>query len=151
MSVHRAGQSQSVDIHNEYFIGAEECISDIYAGKIDVAVWNKIYKRELLEKNNVIFNSEIWYGEGMLFNIEVLQLVDNVGVGDRCIYHQTYNPESAMRKFNLESNFCGLRSLEIQKSKWKKRSSEIELQWMYHKYKFYQSILNGIVRSNMRE
>lgn len=151
LSFHRVNKNQNKDINTEYSASAEECILGIYSGKIDVAVWNKIYKRELLERNNIIFNPEIWYGEGMLFNIEVLQLVDYVGVGDKRVYHQTYNPESAMRKFNLESNLCGVRSLEIQRSKWKKQSKEIQLQWMYHKYKFYQSILNGIVRSDMED
>ena len=83
--------------------------------------------------------------------VTVLQLVDNVGIGDKRIYHQTNTPEKAIRKFNLESNLCGLRLLEIQKLKWKKQSSEIELQWMYNKYKFHQSILNGIVRSEIRK
>lgn len=53
-----------------------------------------------------MFNEEIWYGEGMLFNIECLQCVEEVAIGEKAVYHQTYNPDSAMRSFNLESNFA---------------------------------------------
>lgn len=147
VGVFRAEKQPRTDKEN--VIVAEDGIAGIYAGKYDVAVWNKIYRKSLLEKGEVLFNPEIWYGEGMLFNIEVLQLVDQLVVGCKPVYHQTFNPESAMRKFNLESNKCGLRSLEIQKSKWKKSNKQIELQWKYHKYRFNLSILNGIVRSDM--
>ena len=132
----------------EHFESTEECIAGIYSGRIDVAVWNKIYKRELICSHKIKFDTEIWYGEGMLFNIEILQWTEKVNMGYQSVYHQTFNPDSAMRKFNLESNLCGLRSLEIQRKKWKKRTTKIEKQWKYHKYKFYQSILNGIVRAN---
>lgn len=133
---------------NEEVLNAEKCIENIYAGKLDVAVWNKIYSRKLLDNNKIIFDNNIWYGEGMLFNIEVFQYVDKIAVGNKAVYHQTFNTNSAMRKFNLESNKCGIRSLDIQKTKWIKVNDEIEAQWRYHKYRFNQSIINGIVRTN---
>ena len=58
----------------------------------------------------------------MLFNIECLQYTESVVVGGKSVYHQTFNPDSAMRKFNLESNFCGIRSLELQKRLWIKQN-----------------------------
>ena len=143
---HRVDNASKED--EEFLTSAENGIIGIYSGKTDVAVWNKIYKRELLIDKNICFNKDIWYGEGMLFNIEVLQYVENVYIGTKKVYHQTFNPESAMRKFYLESNLCGLRSLELQKEKWIKKNTEIEKQWEYHRYKFYRSILNGIVRSD---
>ena len=128
---------------------AEEAIEGIYSGKIDVAVWNKIYNRELITKHGIRFNPEIWFGEGMLFNMEVLQRVDCVAMGGKPVYHQTFNPESAMRKFNLDNYWCGMRSLELQKKKWIKTNKSIEKQWEYHKYRFNLHILTGIIRSGM--
>lgn len=54
----------------------------------------------------------------MLFNIDCLQFVDSIAVGEKCVYHQVSNPKSAMRKFNVDSNLCRIRSLEIQKKHW---------------------------------
>lgn len=98
-------------------IPSEEAMEQIYLERINVAVWNKIYSKEVIAEYNILFNEDIWYGEGMLFNIEFLQFVEKVGVGNKKVYNQVYNTESAMRKFNLKSNYCGLKSLDIQRKK----------------------------------
>ena len=117
----------SVKTNDTYYTEpAEKVIEWIYSEKISVAVWNKIFTREVLIDNNISFNPQIWYGEGMLFNIQYLQYVNVVAVGEKSVYHQRYNTDSATRKFNPESNLCGIRSLDIQKSLWKKKSPEIE-------------------------
>ena len=85
----------------------------------------------------------------MLFNIEYLQNVEKVAVGEKTVYHQTFNPDSAMRSFNLSSNYCGIRSLEIQKEIWKKKTKKIERAWEYHYYRFNRTIIDGLVRSNL--
>lgn len=131
----------------QYIIPAEKAIEWIYSDKIFVAVWNKIYKASVLKKGKIKFNSDIWYGEGMLFNIECLQVVNMVAIGEKAVYHQTFNPQSAMRNFNLESNYCGIKSLELQKKVWKKRTKRIEQAWEYHYYRFNRTIIDGLVRS----
>ena len=84
----------------------------------------------------------------MLFNIEYLQYAANVAVGEGKVYHQIYNPNSAMRRFNLESSFCGLRSLDRQKSVWKIQTPGIEKAWRYHYRNFSWSILCGLISTN---
>lgn len=137
---------------DEYsIVKAEKAIEWIYLGDIFVAVWNKMYRKKLFDDNKIFFNNDIWYGEGMLFNIECLQYTESVVVGGKSVYHQTFNPDSAMRKFNLESNFCGIRSLELQKRLWIKQNERIENAWKYHRYCFNRSIIDGLVRSDMLE
>lgn len=129
-------------------ISSEETVEQIYLQKINVAVWNKIYSKEIINKYHILFNESIWYGEGMLFNIEFLQFIKNVGVGSRRVYNQVYNSGSATRKFSLENNYCGLRSLDIQKEKIKVNSKKIKNAWLYHRRQFNVSILLGIIESN---
>lgn len=142
-----AGSGQTKD--RIYTIDAEKAIEWIYIGRLFVAVWNKIYSAKLLKEKAVCFNNEIWYGEGMLFNIEALQFCDEVAICEKSVYHQTVNPNSAMRSFNLNSNFCGIRSMELQRTKWKKVNARIEKVWKYHRYCFNRSIIDGLVRSDM--
>lgn len=130
---------------------SEKVVEDIYTSKINEAVWNKIYRRKFLEDNKITFNPEIWYGEGMLYNIQCLQYTDDVVVGNKRVYHQYYNIDSAMRNFNMESNLCGLKSLDLQKSSWKKINNDIENAWNFHKYCFNMSILKGIIKTNAKE
>lgn len=132
-------------------ISSEKAIEWIYLEKVFVAVWNKMYKLSFLRRNNILFDESIWYGEGMLFNIDCLQYTEDVVVCEKSVYHQTPNPDSAMRKFNLESNLCGIRSLYIQKEHWKKVNKEIEQAWEYHRRAFNWSIMKGLARSDMEQ
>ena len=136
---------------NEYNTGIEylsnKIIEDIYIGKMGVAVWNKMYKKSFLDDNKIRFNEDIWYGEGMLFNIQCLTNTNKVIVGNKLVYHQIFNPNSAMRKFNIESNYCGIKSLDIQK-KYLPKNETIINAWKYHKRCFNMSILIGIIKSD---
>lgn len=136
---------------DSFIVSAEKAIEWIYLDRINVAVWNKIFRADLIRASALRFNSEIWYGEGMLFNVTLLQIADAVAIGDRPVYHQVFNTDSAMRKFRIENNLCGLRSLELQKEEWVKVTPEIEEAWDYHRYSFNRSLVAGLVRSNTIE
>ena len=129
-----------------FSVSSDKAVEFIYSGKVNVAVWNKMYKRSVIEKQR--FNNEIWYGEGMLYNIECLQEINKVAIGINRVYHQTFNPNSAMRHFNLKSNYCGIASLWLQRAKIKNMTREINEQWIYHQYSYNKSIIDGIVRTN---
>ena len=133
---------------SNYIVSAEKVIEWLYSGEMFVAVWNKIFSREFIMEYHLQFDETIWYGEGMLFNIECLQHVEKVAIGEKPVYHQINNPDSAMRRFNLESNLCGIRSLEKQKQIWKKKTKTIEKEWMYHRYRFNKSIVSGLLETN---
>lgn len=143
------------DGKNEYsdfnIYNSEQVILDLYTEKLNVAVWNKIYRKSFLVSNNIQFEESIWFGEGMLFNIKCLQYTDSVAIGNKKVYHQVFNINSAMRSFNLKSNLCGIKSLEIQKTIWKTKSKKIEDAWNYHKRAFNLSILTGIIKTNTKD
>lgn len=126
-------------------LSSEKVMEYIYTSKLHVAVWNKIYRRSFFKKNHISFNKEIWYGEGMLFNIQCLQYTDKVVVGNRRVYHQVYNDNSAMRDFKLDNNLCGLRSLDLQRECWKNEHKNVLYAWEFHKWCFNMSILKGII------
>lgn len=148
MNRYNYSKNNKKSFDKSYVITDETAIEWIYLEKIFVAVWNKMYKTSFLRENHLKFDEKIWYGEGMLFNIDCLQYAKKVAIGEKCVYHQTPNPDSAMRKFNLESNLCGIKSLDIQKKHWLKKNSKIERAWEYHKRAFNWSIMSGIARSN---
>lgn len=130
---------------NTITVSSEKATEWIYSSRLNVAVWNKIYKRSLFD--NQKFSENIWFGEGMLFNIECLQSLDKVVIGSKKVYHQVFNPNSAMRKFDLHSNYCGIASLWLQRAKLRKITPDIEEQWEYHLYRFNRTIIDGLVRT----
>lgn len=120
----------------------------IFNGDIFVAVWNKIYSKEFLKENQIRFNEEIWFGEGMLFNIECLKYSNAIAVCRKSLYHQTPNQESAMRAFNLNSFLCGIKSMNLQKEIIKTFSDNVQNEWKLHLYGYNRSIIDGLVKTN---
>lgn len=125
-------------------VTGKHIIKGIYLGDYNVAVWNKIYNSKMLKENNILFNEKIWYGEGMLFNIEALTHVGAVAVGQTRVYHQVFNPMSAVRNFSLNNNLCGLRSMEIQHELIKDYDKSVKDSWTYHFQAYGYSILEGL-------
>lgn len=132
-------------------LSGEQATIDLYLEKTGVAVWNKIYRKEFLDKNNIRFNPEFWFAEGMTFNIECFQHSKEIAVGMKKVYHQTYNPNSAVRKFNIDSWYCGMKAMEYQKSLWKTRNKRVLDAWNYHYHQYYFNILRGICMSNSEQ
>jgi glycosyltransferase involved in cell wall biosynthesis len=117
----------SLNMYNEY--ASKQIVSDrfevyspamalqaIYLFRMGVAVWNKIFRRDFIEKFHLRFNTKLWFGEGTSFNVFCFNRAARIGAGLRRVYFQRNNPESAVRKFKLESWECGFRALEYQKT-----------------------------------
>ena len=98
-----------------WFIGGDAAAIDLYLGKFGVAVWNKIYRRDFLVKNNLVFDTNFWYAEGMTFNIECFMMAKKIAAGDIKVYHQVKNPQSAVRSFKLKNQYCGMQAMMKQR------------------------------------
>lgn len=132
-------------------ITSSEAMEQLYVGKTGVAVWNKIYRRDFLEQNNIAFHTEYWFAEGMTFNIECFTKCDYVGVCDLERYHQVTNNESAVRKFNLDSWHCGMAAMQYQRSLLDDKDSKVIDAWNYHYREYNASILYGLYSSGQAD
>ncbi|MCQ2209472.1 MAG: glycosyltransferase [Paludibacteraceae bacterium] len=69
--------------------------------KYMMSVWHGIYRRELLEKNNIRFKSERDYvSEDLIFNIDLYPCVNKVVYIPDCLYFYRYNGDSLSHKFD---------------------------------------------------
>ena len=127
-------------------INSKEASIELYLGKTGVAVWNKIYKKSLLDKYRIRFNEKFWFAEGMTFNLQYFQKCKNIVCGNKKVYHQIYNYSSAVRKFNLESWKCGMTAMKYQ-LQFINNEKEVINAWNYHYYEYYFHILKGIIQS----
>lgn len=60
-----------------------------------------IYKREIIEKNKIFFISEKHIsGEDMIFHLDLLPKVSNVGIIPNCYYYYFVNPHSITHHFS---------------------------------------------------
>ncbi|MCL2280811.1 glycosyltransferase [Candidatus Saccharibacteria bacterium] len=90
-------------IENDHFQlwPPEKAIEGIYAWFFRESVWNKIYRRSLIEENKLRFRTELLSAEGMTFNIMTFQHSGPVAVGLKKLYLQRFNPDSATRSTDI--------------------------------------------------
>ena len=132
-------------------ITGEKACEQLYINRTGVAVWNKIYLRRFLNDNNLCFEQDIWFAEGMTFNIECFSKCEKVAVMSKALYHQTTNANSAVRKFSLENWYCGRRAMEYQRTLIEGMNEKVINAWNYHYREYNYSILYGIIKSNNEE
>lgn len=81
-------------------------------------VWNKIYIKDIIIKNNIFFNPEIKVGEDLLFNFQYAQFINEVIYISKPLYYYRCSPNSVMSTKHIDENirlFDKLRSLSISK------------------------------------
>lgn len=125
-------------IPNEFsVIKPEEATALLLSPRIIVGCWNKLFKRQWLLENKILFSTDLVYGEGLEFITSAAQAATSVCVGDRRVYYyRRNNYASATTRFNIEKMYNGLASLERIKQKISKPSKSIEIMWRLHRCLF---------------
>ena len=67
------------------------------------AVWNKIYRRELLLENNLSFRCKLWY-EDFDFTIKTLSKTKNISYVNEPLYNYLIRNGSTMNNSNIDRN-----------------------------------------------
>ena len=97
-------KSDSIEIYTP-----EEAFCAIIYPKIPIGPLNKIYKNDLLKKNNIDF-SRPWSGEGLYFSAKAAQFSNYVAVGHKKIYnYRLNNANSGLTHYNI---LMGINALE---------------------------------------
>lgn len=64
---------------------------------------NKLYKRDLILKNGVVFDEAFCLGEDLIFNMQYLTNVKNVGIVSECLYYYVHTNENSLsNKYNSQ-------------------------------------------------
>lgn len=86
----------------------KDIISLLYENRCFGWSWNKIFKKEIIEKYNIRFDESVRLWEDELFTIEFLHHSDNIKVINKCNYHYIvyenslmHNPPNEIIKFEL--------------------------------------------------
>lgn len=73
-----------------------------YSKHILTPLWNKIYRRDIIVKNHLVFNEGVSISEDLLWNINYLRCVSQISTTDKCIYHYKIrkNRETVTHRFH---------------------------------------------------
>ncbi len=127
---------------------------ELVLSKLIYGPCNKFYSRKVIQDNNIVFPSNLDYGEDRLFNYKYLKHTNTVATTAYCGYHYVMgNEESLSSKkrenlFELElSQWRELRSVYTQKDVLTKKVLEdllIDLYWIINDHAF-ESAAKGII------
>lgn len=109
-----------------------------------VGCWNKIYKKELLDRENLRFSTSLFYGEGLSFITTAAQKASCVGVGNRKVYYYRRNNEnSATTRFDIRKIYNGEKALGIIGEQLTVDDPQVKAMLKLHLCNFY---LGSVVR-----
>lgn len=80
------------------------------------AIWNKIYRNEIIQKNNITFPVGTQHGEDAQFNIEFLMKAQRISFLNYCGYHYREVEGSATR--NIAKHDYLKRMVEVYETDW---------------------------------
>lgn len=116
---------------------SEEATAILLSPRVMVGCWNKIYKREFLNRNNIRFVPKLRYGEGLQFITHVTLFTNKIVCGNKKVYYyRRNNAESVCTRFNIENVYNGELSLEVIKKSLPTDSDLIKTMFELH-HKMY--------------
>lgn len=75
---------------------------------------NKLYKKEIIDKHNITFNSKVENGEDFIFNLEYMEHIKNLVFCEEQLYHYSRREnESITHKYVEDMYFKGLKIHDI--------------------------------------
>ncbi len=90
------GAEQQVNVDRVETLTSEQAAVELlYPENIDIGCWNKMFSREFLLKNEIVFPGDFFMGEGLNFIVAAAQLANRVGVGLRRVYHYRRDNENS--------------------------------------------------------
>lgn len=142
------------ETQNEFIkeISNEESVGLLLSPDVTVGCWNKIYKRDMLIKNNIFFRTDLFYGEGLFFIINVSKYAKNITIGNRKVYYYRRNNEnSATTLFKIEKYYNGEKSLNLIGEKINLNNDYIKSMYLLHISTFYLGAIIKIIENKKKK
>ena len=120
-------------------LSKEDVDKEFLLGKM--AVWNKIYKKNIIVDNKIQFRSKVWY-EDLDFTMKVYFSSKKISYVDKPLYNYLLREGSTMNNNNIKRNlelieaFDSLIDYCKDKKIYNKVKDEIEFLCIYHMYIF---------------
>ena len=114
-----------------------DAVALLLSPRVTVGSWNKIFRRDFLNDNNIRFSTDLFYGEGLHFIVRAANASNNIVVGQRKVYfYRRNNFESATSKFNIENSHNGWKALSLIENYLGTPSRNVRLMLEWHKTQF---------------
>lgn len=124
----------------------EVAVESILCYRVPIGCYCKMFKREFLLKNNLLFSSDIFIGEGFNFNVDCFQRANSIVRGNRKVYYYRRDNElSATTKFSEEKWVNGIYALDYMNERFVINSERIRKAWEYAKWRTYSDAYDAMI------
>lgn len=114
------------------------------------SVVNKIYKKDLILKNELLFDENIWY-EDFPYSMQLILNANKIRYIDKCYYYYFHRIKSTMHNENIEKNLDILKAFDILINYLKEKNIydryQDEINYLALK-EIYIATINRIVRTS---
>lgn len=129
-------------------LNSEKACVNILSYNIPIGVYCKLFKTKFLRENNILFNNELFMGEGFNFNIDAFQRTDKIISSNRKIYfYRRNNSTSATTKFSITKCENELEAISAIYSNFILKSKSIENAWRFARWRTYSDVFDILVLS----
>ena len=63
---------------------------------------NKLYKKEIITNNSIVFDTSLSYGEDLLFNLEYCKHIDSLAITDKIAYKYIHDNTESLSKKDMQ-------------------------------------------------
>lgn len=117
---------------------------------IEISPWSKIVSKNLIDREKIKFDTELFGGEGYLFSIDAFMNSRNgVAVGYKGIYHYVIdNYNSEMSQFRIRTANSSFKTTKILQEKYHNISKNIDTALQYATWNAYYTFLIKMIACN---
>ena len=123
----------SSNINHELYdiLNSENAFNEIFSGRFGAYIWNKLFKKELLDEFKIRFEPQIYSGEDLLFVCECISNAKNIVHCNQNYYHYVKRKDSVTNsKFNsklLSSRLAYEKIIKIAENKLPKSFIDVKV------------------------
>lgn len=110
ISMNNFTTKDKIQVNNDKIttLTSEYGVAELLYPRVRMGVWNKLWKKEFIDKNQFLFLSGQHTAEGLIFMTNAAQYANCIGVGQRKVYcYRLDNDMSATTKANVEKYGIG--------------------------------------------
>ncbi|MBR6689441.1 MAG: glycosyltransferase family 2 protein [Clostridia bacterium] len=141
------GEKQTQKIVNSVY-SSEETVGLLLSPDVMVGCTNKIYRRSFLSANNLLFRSDLYYGEGLNYIIRAAIAATKVGIGNKKVYYyRKNNLSSATTKYSFDKYSNGEKSLQMIGKMINRDNDYVQAMYELHLSTFYLGALTKLIEN----
>lgn len=143
------------DINNEednvkVWSGIETAKQMLYYNLV-IAPWNKLISMDIIRKNNLMFDTNLAFGEGFNFSLDCFQRSKNVAVGKKKLYnYRVDNPNSVMTKFSMKMVTGSIDAQDRIQTHLVQDTKEMNKACQYARWHTYCDLYNAFLGCNVK-